>query len=114
MHRIEGSELVSKRDIKSRLRRSIIDEWDARCAYCDCRPDKITLDHVLPKARGGTTERCNLVPACAPCNVSKGHCDVWEWYRSQGFFDAGREAKVRSWVDTKKPPPESEGFACDG
>lgn len=99
MHRIEGSELVSKRDTKSRLRRSIIDAWEGRCAYCDCKPDKITLDHVLPKAKGGTTERRNLVPACAHCNVSKGHCDVWEWYGSQTFFDVSREERVRAWIE---------------
>jgi hypothetical protein len=97
-HRIEGSELIPKRATKASFRREIINAWDGCCAYCGCQPEKVTLDHVVPKARGGTTERANLVPACAGCNGAKNHCDVWAWYRLQPFFCAGREARIRDWL----------------
>lgn len=97
-HRIEGAVLVTKRVTKSSFRREIIDAWGGSCAYCGCRPEKVTLDHVNPKARGGTTERSNLVPACAPCNVAKNHCEVWDWYQSQPFFDADRAGRIRGWL----------------
>lgn len=97
-HRIEGSELVPKRATKSSFRREIINAWDGACAYCGCEPEKITLDHVTPKAKGGTTDRANLVPACAECNVSKNHCDVWTWYHAQPFHAAAREERIRSWL----------------
>ena len=97
-HRIEGSELVPKRATKSSFRREIINAWDGACAYCGCEPEKITLDHVTPKAKGGTTDRANLVPACAECNVSKNHCDVWAWYHAQPFHTAAREERIRSWL----------------
>jgi hypothetical protein len=89
--------LVTKRLTKSSFRREIIDAWNGACAYCGCQPEKVTLDHVIPKAKGGTTDRANLVPACAGCNVSKNHCDVWAWYQAQPFFCAARAARIRQW-----------------
>ncbi len=40
------------------------------CAYCRGRADSI--DHVLPRSRGGGDNWFNLVPACQPCNGLKG------------------------------------------
>jgi 5-methylcytosine-specific restriction endonuclease McrA len=39
------------------------------CRYCGGEAN--TVDHVLPKARGGTDDPSNLVAACARCNYSK-------------------------------------------
>lgn len=38
-------------------------------------PDKPTLDHILPKAKGGTNDLENLQLAHAKCNTAKGHKD---------------------------------------
>lgn len=113
MHTIEGSELVSKRVTKHRFRRAIINTWDECCAYCGCKPNSITLDHVIPKVKGGTTQWSNLVPACTSCNGSKGHSDVWEWYQLQFFHCAAREQKVRDWLINEKPPPVGEGYGVN-
>jgi 5-methylcytosine-specific restriction endonuclease McrA len=98
MHQIDGSHLVPKKVTKHSFRREIIDSWDGACAYCGYEPEKITLDHVIAKANGGMTVRGNLVPACAECNVSKNHCDVWAWYHAQPFHTAAREERIRSWL----------------
>lgn len=42
-----------------------------RCQYCGGR-DYLTLDHVLPKSRGGKDTWTNLVTACQKCNTVKG------------------------------------------
>ena len=42
-----------------------------RCAYCG-RLTATTMDHVLPRSRGGATCWSNAVAACQPCNVRKG------------------------------------------
>jgi len=39
------------------------------CAYCGSRAD--TVDHVLPRSRGGGDTWFNLVAACQPCNGRK-------------------------------------------
>ena len=43
------------------------------CQYCGARPGaaSLTLDHVLPRARGGRTEWTNIVTACVRCNAAK-------------------------------------------
>lgn len=43
-----------------------------RCQYCGCR-DQLTIDHVLPKSRGGRDTWENLATACTPCNNRKGN-----------------------------------------
>ena len=42
------------------------------CQYCGVRSD-LTLDHVMPKSRGGKDTWENLVTACNKCNVKKGN-----------------------------------------
>ena len=42
-----------------------------KCLYCGSKKD-LTLDHVLPKARGGKTTWNNLATACKRCNSKKG------------------------------------------
>jgi len=44
-----------------------------RCQYCgqQFKGDVLTLDHVVPKSRGGKQSWDNLVTSCAPCNRRK-------------------------------------------
>jgi 5-methylcytosine-specific restriction endonuclease McrA len=37
------------------------------------------LDHVEPLSKGGADVESNIVPACAPCNLSKGAKTLAEW-----------------------------------
>lgn len=55
-------------------RRSILLRDNFTCQYCGASPGRanLTLDHVLPRSRGGTTSWDNVVAACRQCNVSKG------------------------------------------
>lgn len=43
------------------------------CHYCQRKipASKLTMDHVVPIARGGTSTRGNVVPACSACNRDK-------------------------------------------
>jgi 5-methylcytosine-specific restriction endonuclease McrA len=45
------------------------DEWT--CQYCGSRSN-LTVDHVIPKSRGGGSSWDNIVASCAPCNRRKG------------------------------------------
>lgn len=42
-----------------------------QCQYCGTNKE-LTLDHVVPKAKGGSTAWNNLVTACKRCNSKKG------------------------------------------
>ena len=51
------------------------------CNYCE-RPTpakKLTMDHVVPLARGGRSIKSNLVPCCKSCNNQKRNLLPIEW-----------------------------------
>jgi 5-methylcytosine-specific restriction endonuclease McrA len=47
------------------------DGW--RCVYCGTANHRLTLDHVVPRSRGGDSVWENVVTSCAPCNHKKGN-----------------------------------------
>lgn len=66
-------------------RRAVMERDGNACRYCGRavllrwpirgrpgRADDLTLDHVVPLARGGSSKRDNLVVACRACNAAKG------------------------------------------
>ncbi|MBA2358789.1 MAG: HNH endonuclease [Actinobacteria bacterium] len=46
------------------------DNW--QCVYCGTG-GRLTLDHVVPRSRGGGSVWENVVTSCAPCNLRKGN-----------------------------------------
>jgi len=50
-------------------RRAVFARDDHRCQYCGGRADSI--DHVMPRSRGGQHTWENVVAACRPCNLGK-------------------------------------------
>lgn len=65
---------VRVRDKKIVLtRKNVLKRDNHRCQYCGRTSVPLTLDHVLPKQRGGRDTWENLVAACHPCNVKKGN-----------------------------------------
>lgn len=42
-----------------------------RCAYCNCKPRVLTMDHVVPLSKGGHHTAANIIPACQSCNSRK-------------------------------------------
>ncbi len=55
-------------------RRNIFARDGNRCQYCGKRfpTAELSLDHVMPRSRGGGTDWENIVCACVRCNVRKG------------------------------------------
>ena len=55
-------------------RRNIFARDRGHCQYCDkkCPTSELSLDHVVPRSRGGSTAWTNLVCCCVACNVRKG------------------------------------------
>jgi 5-methylcytosine-specific restriction endonuclease McrA len=46
------------------------DNWT--CQYCGSRAN-LTVDHVVPRSKGGPSSWENIVASCAPCNRRKGN-----------------------------------------
>jgi 5-methylcytosine-specific restriction endonuclease McrA len=61
------------RAVTRRISRRVLfarDGW--QCAYCGSESTRLTLDHVVPRSRGGASVWENVVTSCAPCNHRKG------------------------------------------
>ena len=55
-------------------RRGVLSRDNYTCQYCGITPHRkyLTVDHVLPRSRGGKTTWENVVAACEKCNGKKG------------------------------------------
>jgi 5-methylcytosine-specific restriction endonuclease McrA len=74
---------VSDKSIPAKVRQAVYERDGHRCAYCDFKfePPRLegeflvgpvpTVDHVVPRSRGGKSDAANLVTACTSCNASK-------------------------------------------
>jgi len=53
-------------------RKNILRRDSHQCQYCGRIDSTLTIDHIIPKAKGGPDTWENLVAACVQCNNSKG------------------------------------------
>ena len=53
-------------------RRNVLIRDGSACAYCGSQAKPITMDHVIPRSRGGKTDFDNCVACCRTCNLKKG------------------------------------------
>lgn len=62
------------------------------CYYCNIRVGAaaLTMDHVVPLARGGTSSKNNIVPACKSCNTRKKTLLPLEWEEYISDLRAGK------------------------
>lgn len=52
-------------------RKNVFRRDEHACQYCGVRSNDLTLDHVLPRSRGGPTSWANVVACCRRCNARK-------------------------------------------
>ena len=81
------------------------DGWS--CVYCGTAGGRLTLDHVVPRSRGGDSNWENVVTACAPCNLRKGD------RLPEEVSMAMRRLPRAALADALHPPRRSVGAADD-
>ena len=59
------------------LRDFIFSKTKGRCSYCGAKAEEI--DHIIPRAKGGTNSTYNLTPACRSCNEKKSNLSLKEF-----------------------------------
>lgn len=81
---VSEEEIKRERNKARELRKS--QWWKNRvakgiCHYCrgSFPPDELSMDHIVPVIRGGTSSRGNVVPCCKECNNRKKHMLPIEW-----------------------------------
>jgi hypothetical protein len=70
------------------------------CIYCGST-ENLSVDHLIPRVRGGPDSGDNVVESCKSCNSSKGGKCLYEWW-----FESASNAKL-SKLD--RPPRIAEG-----
>lgn len=55
----------------TKLREFIFSKTNGRCSYCGAKATEV--DHIVPRAKGGTNSTYNLTPTCKSCNQKKSN-----------------------------------------
>ena len=63
------------------------------CIYCEKKKDNLTLEHILPRARGGPDSADNAVFVCKTCNSAKGDKRLYEWFGLENRYNLPRIAE---------------------
>lgn len=79
------------------LQAAVFAERGRVCHLCG-RPGADTLDHIIPRSKGGTDELDNLMPAHKSCNSRRGAMDLERWFERHPITD---RQSSREWLDVR-------------
>ena len=71
------------------VREYLLERWGRECMYCGTKNVPLQVEHITPKAKGGSNRISNLGLACQCCNQKKGTLDVREFVK-----DSKRLARI--------------------
>ena len=98
---------LSPRNARRKFRQSIFESWEWKCAYCDKELDEksATIDHIIPKFKGGHNVKSNMICSCPKCNRSKGSVLLEDWYNpSNSYYSEERLGKIKHWIEDNSAP----------
>jgi 5-methylcytosine-specific restriction endonuclease McrA len=75
------------------VREFLLEQWGRRCAYCHKAGVPPQVEHIVPRARGGSDRVSNLTLACERCNRKKGTRDAAEFGHPEVQVQAKRPLK---------------------
>lgn len=61
------------------VREYLLEKFHRTCAYCDAQNVPLQIEHIDPRANGGSNRVSNLTLGCEPCNQKKGARPVQEF-----------------------------------
>jgi 5-methylcytosine-specific restriction endonuclease McrA len=65
------------------IREYLLDKWGRACAYCQKKAVPLQVEHIVPRAKGGTNRISNLALACEKCNREKGRQDIKDFLKKK-------------------------------
>ena len=68
------------------LREYLLEKFHRTCAYCGQQNVPLQIEHIQPKARGGSDRVSNLTLACGPCNQKRRRSRLNNSWRSDWIF----------------------------
>ena len=85
-----------------RVREYVLEKWQRTCTYCGAKDRALQIEHLVPKARGGSDSVDNLTLACAPCNRRKGNRTAAEFGFAHLQAQAGLPLRDAAHVSSLK------------
>jgi 5-methylcytosine-specific restriction endonuclease McrA len=79
------------------VREYLLNKWNRQCTYCKVDNVPLQIEHINPKAKGGSNRISNLCLACEPCNLKKGTQDIAQ------FLSKKPELLKQIQVQAKRP-----------
>jgi 5-methylcytosine-specific restriction endonuclease McrA len=64
-------------------REYLLEKWNRACSYCGKKDIPLQIEHIQPRAKGGTNRISNLCLACEPCNIAKGTRDIKDFLKKK-------------------------------
>ncbi|WP_066424020.1 RNA-guided endonuclease IscB [Anabaena sp. 4-3] len=61
------------------VREYLLEKWGRKCAYCDQEAVPLQIEHIHPRAKGGSNRVSNLTLSCQRCNTKKGTRSIDEF-----------------------------------
>lgn len=65
------------------VREYLLEKWHRTCAYCGKKDLPLQVEHIQPRATGGSNRVSNLTLACVPCNQRKGRQPLAEFLKGK-------------------------------
>jgi len=84
------------------VREYLLEKWQRRCAYCQASGIALQVEHIVPRARGGSDRVRNLTLACETCNQRKGSRTAEEFGYPQVQAQAGQPLRDAAAVNTTR------------
>lgn len=94
---IQGKEYQQGTLAGYETREFLLEKWDRQCAYCGVKDVPLQIEHIHPRAKGGSNSITNLTLSCEKCNIKKGTKDIKDFLKK----DPARLEKILK--QTKRP-----------
>lgn len=78
---IQGKEYQQGTLAGYETREFLLEKWNRECAYCGAKDVPLQIEHIQPRAKGGSNSITNLTLSCKKCNTKKGSKDVKEFLK---------------------------------
>ena len=94
---IEGVQYQQGTLMGYEIREFLLEKWGRKCAYCAAENVPLQIEHIRPKAKGGSNRASNLTLACQCCNEKKAALPV------EVFLAKKPEVLKRILAQAKRP-----------
>ena len=64
-------------------REYLLEKWERKCTYCSKKDVPLQIEHIVPRAKGGSNRVSNLCLACKECNLQKGTKDIQDFLKQK-------------------------------